>query len=212
MLIDLQQITIPPGDSILLNKVTWSQYEQILAELGEYRPTKVSYSKGLLEIMTPLFSHENAKVVIGDFVKILLEELNLDYEPAGSTTFKNEKMQQGVEPDESFYIANCQRIRGKERIDLTIDPPPDLAIEIDITNRTKFSNYLLLGVPELWRYDGKKLQINVLVEGQYVESALSNLFPNFDIKDKIPELLQRSKEIGSAKIRKVFREWVKEQS
>ena len=63
MLIDLKQITIPPGDSILLNKVTWSQYEQILAELGEYRPTKVSYSKGLLEIMTPLFS--NIKRLIG---------------------------------------------------------------------------------------------------------------------------------------------------
>ncbi|MGC1245211.1 MAG: Uma2 family endonuclease, partial [Spirulinaceae cyanobacterium] len=81
MLIDLQQITIPPGDRLLLNKITWPQYEQILVELGEYRSTKVAYSQGLLEIMTPLFSHENAKVVIGDFVKILLEELNLDYEP-----------------------------------------------------------------------------------------------------------------------------------
>ncbi len=211
MLIDLQQITIPPGDRLLLNKITWPQYEQILVELGEYRSTKVAYSQGLLEIMTPLFSHENAKVVIGDFVKILLEELNLDYEPAGSTTFKNEKMQQGVEPDESFYITNCQKIRGKERIDLTIDPPPDLAIEIDITNRTKFSNYLLLGVPELWRYDGKQLQINVLVENQYVESPLSNTFPDFDLKKKIPELLQQSKQVGSAKIRKVFREWLKKE-
>ena len=206
MLIDLKQITIPPGDHILLNKVTWLQYEQILAELGEYRPTKISYSKGFLEIITPLFSHENAKVVIGDFVKILLEELNLDYEPAGSTTFKNEKMQQGVEPDESFYIANCQSIRGKERINLTIDPPPDLAIEIDITNRTKFSNYLPLGVPELWRYDGKQLQINVLVGNQYLESLLSNTFPDFNIKEKIPELLQQSKQVGSAKIKKIFQE------
>lgn len=103
--------------------------------------------------MTPLFTHANAKVQIGIFVVILLDALQLDYKLSGSTTFKNKQMQQGVEPDESFYIQNCLAIRGKERIDLTVDPPPDLAIEIDITSRTQFDNYQLLGVPELGRYN-----------------------------------------------------------
>jgi Uma2 family endonuclease len=165
----------------------------------------------MLEIITPLFTHENAKSLIGDFVKILLDELGLDYEPSGSTTFKNEQTRQCVEPDESFYIQNCEAIRGKDRIDLTVDPPPDLAIEIDITSRTQFDNYQLLGVLELWRYNGKRLQINVLFNSKYIESQFSPSFPNFALIEKIPQFLEQSKQVGSAKALKAFRAWVKEQ-
>jgi Uma2 family endonuclease len=210
MLLELRKINIPPGDRVLLTDISWQEYEQILEELGEHRSAKLSYSNGILEIMTPLFIHENTTGLIGDFIKILLDELEIDYEPSGSTTFKNQQMNQGVEPDESFYIKNCLAIRGKERIDLTIDPPPDLAIEIDITSRTQLDNYRLLGVPELWRYNGKRLQINILQNEQYIESQVSSIFPDFELKNKIPQLLEQSKKIGSARILKEFRAWVKE--
>ncbi|HAG82563.1 MAG TPA: hypothetical protein DCL61_15725 [Cyanobacteria bacterium UBA12227] len=211
MLLELRKLSVPPGDRLLIKDVSWQEFEQILEELGEHRSARLCYSDRTLEIMTPLFTHENSKVLIGDFVKVLLNELELDYEPSGSTTFKNQQMAQGVEPDESFYIQHCQAIRGKERIDLTVDPPPDLAIEIDITSRTQFDNYQRLGVPELWRYNGQRLQINVLQDGKYIDSEVSPTFPNFILIDKIPQLLKESKQVGSAQVLRQFRFWVREQ-
>ena len=90
-------------------------------------------------------------------------------------------MYQAIEPDTCFYIRNYRAVIGKNRLDLAIDPPPDLAIEIDITSRTKFDNYLLLGVPELWRYTRKGFQINLLESDSYVESQTSPNFPNLPI-------------------------------
>jgi Uma2 family endonuclease len=210
MLLELSQLVVPPGDRTLLNNLTWPEFEQILAELGDHRAARLSFSNGTLEIMTPLFTHEHAKSLLGDFVKILLSELGWDYETAGSTTFKNASMMQVIEPDESFYIQNCMAIRGKARLDVSIDPPPDLAIEIDITSRTKFDNYQILAVPELWRYNGDRLQINLLRDGKYVESTTSDLFPGLALIPKIPQLINKSKQIGSAATIREFRDWVKE--
>ncbi len=210
MLLTLQQLEIPPGDRLILTALKWQDYEQILGELGEHRSLRLSYSQGTLEIMTPLFIHENTKILIGDLVKILLDELDLDYEAAGSTTFKSQTMDRGVEPDESFYIDNCTKIRGKQRINLDIDPPPDLAIEIDITNRTLFNNYEALRVPELWRYNGERLEINIIQNGRYVTTDTSYIFPQFYLIHKIPETLKIAKQIGSAKALKQFRKWVEQ--
>ncbi|ACB50755.1 hypothetical protein cce_1405 [Crocosphaera subtropica ATCC 51142] len=210
MLLTLKQLEIPPGDRLILTALKWQDYEEILEELGEHRSIRLSYSQGTLEIMTPLFIHENTKVLIGDLIRILLDELNLDYEAAGSTTFKSQIMDQGGEPDESFYIDNCTKIRGKERINLDNDPPPDLAIEIDITNRTLFNNYEALGVPELWRYNGQRLEINILQGGRYIIKDQSYLFPQFNLIQKIPETLKIAQTIGSAKALKQFRQWVKQ--
>ncbi|AFY68586.1 protein of unknown function DUF820 [Thalassoporum mexicanum PCC 7367] len=209
MLLQLSQIVVPPGDRTLLNNLTWPEFEQILAELGDRRAARLSFSNGTLEIMTPLFTHAHAKSLLGDFVKVLLTELSRDYECAGSTTFKNASMMQAIEPDESFYIQNCIAIRGKQRIDLSIDPPPDLAIEIDITSRTKFDNYQILAVPELWRYNGVRLQINLLQDGSYVESATSSLFPDLPLVTKIPQLITQSQQLGSAATMREFRDWVR---
>lgn len=151
MQIKFEQILVLPGERLLLKNVSWQQFESILEELGEHRGTKLNYSQGTLELMTPLLEHEKAKSIIGNIVEFLLEELNIDYEPSASTTLKNPQMNQGVEPDESFYIASRHAVIGKNKIDLSIAPPPDLAIEIDITSRTQFDNYQILGIPELWR-------------------------------------------------------------
>ncbi|NJQ96934.1 MAG: Uma2 family endonuclease, partial [Hydrococcus sp. CSU_1_8] len=139
--LQLKQITVPPGGRIVLHNVSWQQFEEILEELGEHRSSRIAYSRGTLEIMTPLPEHEVAKVLIGDLVKILLEELEIDCESFGSTTFKRRDSERGIEPDDSFYIQNHKQMIGKDRIDLTIDPPPDLAIEIDLTTKTQLDGY-----------------------------------------------------------------------
>ncbi|OCQ98211.1 hypothetical protein BCD64_12925 [Nostoc sp. MBR 210] len=211
MLLELNQLIVPAGHQLLIKNISWSTYKHILAELGENRSSRISYSQGVLEIMAPLPEHEVAKVMIGDFVKALLEELDIEFWSLGSTTFDEEEMDAGVEPDDCFYIQNEAAVRGKDRIDLTIDPPPDLAIEIDITSRTRFNNYEVLGVPELWRWRGNKLEISVLINGKYVTTNNSLAFPNLPISQVIPEYLQRSKTEGRNAAMKAFRAWIREQ-
>lgn len=211
MQLELNQLIVPPGHQLLLKDVSWQMFEKILEELGETRAARVSYSKGMLEIMTPLAEHEDDKVIIGDLVKALLEELDIEFRSLGSTTFKNEDMRQAVEADDCFYIQNEAVIRGKKRINLSVDPPPDLAIEIDITSRTKFNNYEALGVPELWRYNGRKLQINVLQAGKYVESSTSYYFPALPIGQVIHQYVEQSKTLGRNATMRAFRNWVRQQ-
>jgi len=211
MQIGLKQITVQPGNQLLLKDITWQMFETILAELGKNRSSRLSYSNGTLEIMVPCMEHEVNKVLISDLVKILLEELDREFWPLGSTTLKNAKIAQGVEPDTCFYIQNEAAVRGKNRIDLETDPPPDLAIEIDITSRTQLNNYAALGVPELWRYNGANLQISVLQDGKYIQSDRSLQFPNFPIAHLIPQYLEQSKTAGRNVAMKAFRGWVKAQ-
>ncbi len=162
MQLQLAQLNVQPGQRMLLQDVSWEQFEQILDELGEERSSRLAYYKGTLEIMVPLMEHENGKENIGDFVKAMLEAVEIEFVPLGSTTFKRQNMDSGVEPDECFYIQNETAMRGRRRIDLTVDPPPDLAIEIDITSSSEIKkrSYEALGVPELWIYDGCLLEIN----------------------------------------------------
>ena len=212
MLLELKRLDIPLGQKILVKDVSWLEFEQILEELGEHRGSKIAYDNSTLEIMTPLPEHESNKLFITNFIEILLEELEIEFYPLGSTTFKNQLMQSGVEPDNCFYIENEAKIRGKERIDLTVDPCPDLALEIDITSRTHKDIYAKLGVPELWQFDKQgNLQINVLKVAVYQSVEFSPHFPNFPLKDVIPVYLKQIKQEGRNKTMKAFRNWVKEQ-
>ncbi|MDZ8135697.1 MAG: Uma2 family endonuclease [Nostoc sp. DedQUE04] len=209
MLLKLQQIIVKPGQQMLLQDISWQQLEDILEEMGERRAARISYSHGWLEIMVPLPEHEKDKELIGDLVKILLEILQIDFEPFGSTTLKNERMRQAVEPDTSFYIQNQAAVIGKKRIDLNIDPPPDLAIEIDITSRTRFQNYEILGVPELWRHTQQGLEILLLKEGKYIKSESSPNFPGIPIVELVNEYVQQCLTIGRSQAMRNFRDWAK---
>ncbi|MEH1933606.1 MAG: Uma2 family endonuclease [Nostoc sp.] len=211
MLLELNQLIVRAGHQLLIKDVSWSAYKRILAALGDNRSYRIAYSQGVLEIMAPLPEHEVAKVIIGDLVKALLEELDLEFWSLGSTTFDQESLDAGVEPDDCFYIQNEARIRGKDRINLETDPPPDLAIVIDITSRTRFNNYQALRVPELWRWNGSLLEINLLFDGKYVESTTSSIFPNLPIYQVIPEYLMLSKTNGRNATMKAFRAWIRQQ-
>jgi len=211
MLLELKRLTVPPGQRVLLDEVSWDEFEAILEEFGEHRAARVAYDKGILEIMTPLPEHESGKVFIGDFIKAILEELDIEFLSLGSTTFKNQAMLQGIEPDDCFYIQNEAIVRGKDRLDLTIDPPPDLALEIDITSRTHQNIYEALGIPELWRFENGKLQINILQpDGKYARQERSSIFPDLPLMENLPKYVQTSKVIGRNKTMKLFRQWVKD--
>jgi len=212
MSIAFKQIILNPGEKILLQDVSWSQFESLLEELGLQRNSRLGYSHGLLEIMVPLPEHEKAKEIISDMVKILLDELHIKCESLGSTTFKNPAMSQAVEPDSCFYIANFQAVINQDRIDLSTTPPPDLAIEIDISSRTRLENYRILGVPELWRYNHQGIEIKVLENGEYISYDYSPNFPQFpQLKEIINQAIKRSKQQGRSQTLWEFRDWVKQQ-
>jgi Uma2 family endonuclease len=161
--------------------------------------------------MSPLAEHEYAKCLIADMVAILLEEMDREFIALGSTTLKNDHAEQAVEPDECFYIRHEAEVRGKSRIDLNTDPPPDLALEIDLTSRTHFRHYAALGIPELWRYEGQKLEILVLRQGVYQSAEHSMLFPEFDLKGTVPEVLRQCQLLGRNRALKTFRQGVRSQ-
>lgn len=207
--LQLRQLVVYPGDTLHLQDVDWAEFEAIVAELGDRRASRIAYIDRTLEIRMPLPEHEKAKVWIGDMVKILLEELDVDAECFGSTTFKRKDLGVGVEPDDCFYIQNAERMIGVNRLDLTIDPPPDLAIEVDVTSKTGLEVYLQLGVPEVWRFEDGRLRISVLDRGVYQETETSAQFPNLSIAQKIAEAIISGQTIGRSKVLKEFRAWVR---
>lgn len=211
MQLQLNQLDVKPGQRVLLRNISWNEFEQILDELGNSRASRLAYYRGMLEIMVPLAAHEDGKILISNLVEILLEELDIEFRNLGSTTFKRRDMASGVEPDACFYIQHEAVIRGKNKIDANFDPPPDLAIEIDITSvsEIKKSSYEALGVPELWIYDGRSLQIYVL-QHQYVATHQSQIFPNLPIVEVIPQYVAESKVQGRNAAIKAFRAWVQQ--
>ncbi len=157
----------------------------------------------------PLPEREKIKVLIRDFVQVLMDEMEIDFEGFGSTTFKRVDKLAGLEPDDCFYIQNNVAMRGIRKLDMTIDPPPDLAIEVDVTSKTKFDVYRVLGVPELWLYD-QTLKIYILRDGEYIESELSPIFGDIPIRDVIPQFLEISLSQGRSTAMKAFRVWMQE--
>ncbi len=199
-----------PEQIVHLSGISWQTYEALLAEIGD-RQIRLTYNRGNLEIMVPSPEHERFKTIMGRFVETLAEELDVRIEPLGSTTFKRPELS-GAEPDECFYIQNISAVKGKKRIDLNQDPPPDLVVEIDITSRSANSLqvYTDLGVPEVWIYNGSRLRINRLENGKYVECESSLAFPSLPILE-IVRFLEQAETMDYLELVKAFRNWVKSQ-
>jgi Uma2 family endonuclease len=207
--LQLRQLVVQPGQRIQLQDVSWPEFEAILDELGDQRACRIAYRDQVLEMRMPSPEHEVDKELIGDMVKILLEELDIDNECFGSTTFKRQDLGTGIEPDQCFYIRNYAAMIGKRRVDLALDPPPDLAIEVDVTSKTGLDAYQTLGVPELWRLEDGKLRISRLQDGYYQEANFSAYFPDFPILNSVAQFLDRSHTEGRSQTLKAFRQWVR---
>ena len=196
---------------IVLDDVSWSFYERVLEELGN-RPTRVTYFRGRIEIMAPLAEHESSKRYIGSLIDILTVELNIATARFGSTTFRREDAQVGLEPDECYYFQNAGRVRGMKRFDPAIHPAPDLAIEVDITSRSiaREPIYADLRVPELWRYDGFHIAVLFLEPsgGKYRASATSRAFP-FLSMDKFEAFVHRMEQEEQTAVLREFQTWAR---
>jgi len=170
----------PTEQKIILIGVSWETYEHLLDDLSDSGSPRLTYDRGTLEIMSPSAEHEEINRTIALLVEVLAEELGVDIRNLGSTTFRREDIERGFEPDSCFYIKHLDEIEGKTQLDLAVDPPPDLVVEIDVTSPSidKLPIYALAGVPEIWRYDGDgELVIYMLLAGEYQQSDASLAFP-----------------------------------
>lgn len=185
------QTIVQLEQKVQLSGISWQTYETLLKEL-RHRRLRLTYNRGNLEIMVPSPEHERYKEIIGRFVETLAEELEIRIAPVGSTTFKRPELV-GAEPDKSFYIRNLDAVKGKKRIDLAQDPPPDLVVEIDITSSSEigFPVYANMGVPEIWRYDGTCFTVYQLQAQEYIPCEESLAFPNLPITE-ISQFLQQA--------------------
>lgn len=203
--IPIRALKLSPGSHLLIENVSWDQYDALLTELGEDRVTpRINYCHNTLELMAPLPIHERPNRLIADIVKALLDGQDRDWEDFGSTTFRKAQAA-GLEPDTCFYIQNAEYMRTCERFDPDQDPPPDLAIESDVTSKTTLETYGLLKVPEVWIYTKNVLEIYILQGDDYLRSDESATLPSLPIREMIPALLQQAKQIGTRKMLKQLR-------
>jgi Uma2 family endonuclease len=167
----------PPEQRILLDNITWETYESLLQAHCDRSVPRFTYDRGQLEIMSPSIEHEELKDTVTLLVNTLAEEMGINTRSFGSATFRRADLQRGFEPDGCFYVQSVTRIQGRTELDLTVDPPPDLVIEIDLTSPSlpKFPIFAQLGVPEVWRADGSQMHIFCLEGGQYVAHAESSI-------------------------------------
>jgi Uma2 family endonuclease len=204
-------VVSPPEQRIVLENITWNVYESILAVHQDRSVPRFTYDRGRLEIMSPSAEHEELKHLIALYVEVIAEELGINVRGLGSTTFRREDMQRGFDPDTCFYVQNAGLIRGKTELDLTVAPPPDVVIEIDLTSPSlaKFPIFAQLGVPEIWRYDGRRWQIFRRADTTYVEQAESLAFPSLTA-EILTDFLAESRTLDRLEWLRRLRAWVRE--
>jgi Uma2 family endonuclease len=193
----------------VLYGVSWRFYEAFLSEMAERR-IFLTYDRGNLEIMSPSGKHARSSCLLGRLVEILTEELDIPVDNLGDMTFRREDLDRGLEPDECYYLRNEPRIRGKDEIDLTTDPPPDLGIEVDISRSSlnKLGVYAALGFPEVWRYDGTTVHVHILQpDGRYAVGETSVSFPFLPMAE-LGRFLQRASTMDKTSWARSFRAWV----
>ncbi len=196
-----------------ISPVTWRTYENFLEDLGEGYADRLSYSDGVLEIMSPSSTHGLYNADIQFFIYELCCITGKGCMALGNFTLKQNKLQKGIEPDNCFYIQNEPEVRNKQKIDLAQDVPPDLAIEIDISTDStkKLDIYASIGVPELWFFDGDELVIYQLKQQNYEITPDSAIFPNLNLETHILQLIELGYEIGHAQACKKLIEEIKQQ-
>lgn len=200
------------GGAILLNNVSWNEYEMFLEDFEERAGWRLAYDGGKLEIMPPLMMHEDPSVSTDNFVRAYCDYFDLNLQSAGSTTFRRKLKEKGVEPDACFYIQSADKVIGKiKSLDPKNYPVPDVAVEVDITHDSldKFPIYAALGVPELWLYDGDDLTFYELAGEKYQPISNSVALPLLS-SETLAEFLKMSSEKGQTFSLKSFRRFLGE--
>ena len=205
-------VQTPPEQRFILWSASWRTYERLLRAFEERPGVRLTYDRGVLEIMTLSHGHEYSAHLLGRLVEALTEELNLPLHGGKSTTLRRRKRQRGLEPDECYWIANEPLVRGKRELDLKRDPPPDLGMEIDVSRSSinRMAIYEAIRVQEVWRYDGHVLSFHILGQDEkYTESSHSLAFPQLTPSDLLT-FLNLSDQMDDNAIIRQFRAWVRQ--
>jgi Uma2 family endonuclease len=204
---------IPRQQRFILDGVSWQRYTRLL-HLFSDRHLRLTYDRGFLEIMTLSYEHEGLAHFHGRMIIALTEELNLPIAGGGSTTFRIKRKEKGLEPDDCYWIAHESDVRGKKRIDLRTDPPPDVAVEVDISRSSmdRMGIYASLRVPEVWRHDAHGLAFFSLNSvGEYDPAAASPTFPIAVTPADLMQFIQLRGKLDDNAIIKQFRQWIRRQ-
>ena len=183
-----------PSSRVLLHEVSWELYEQLRDDEANWH-VRMSYDDGELELMSPSQRHGAIEIRFGLFLMELARVLGFKCKPLGNTTWKKQRSKKGKEADGCFYLASYERVRHK-KIDLNVDPPPDLAVEVEISRSAinSLNIYAALGVPEIWRFDGSRFQIHGRQDdGTYLELGSSPSLP-FLRPEEVVEWMSRGEE------------------
>jgi Uma2 family endonuclease len=194
----------------LIEEVSWEAYEALL-KCWASRSKRMTYDRGRLEFMSPLLSHEQYGSLLGRMIWGFAFERRIPVHSGRMVTLKRESMERGLEPDDCFWIQNEPRMRCRKEFDSEEDPPPDLAVEIDITTSSlpRMSIYATLGVPEVWRFDGTTFTINLLREGAYLESERGLALPAMTT-EVVTRYLSLSDQVGEVELMAEFIDWIRE--
>lgn len=195
----------------VLHDLDWGTYTRLLRAFQHRRGFRLTYDRGILEIMSPLWEHGAAAYILGRFVDVLTQELMLPCRAGGMITLRRKRKQRGLEPENCYWIASAGQLHGKTQLDLRIDPPPDLAIEVDVTHGSidRLAIYAALGVPEVWRLSNQQLSFHVLDVATYQVRPNSLSFPRLASTDLLPFFLQWGQIDDTALVVR-FRDWVQQ--
>jgi Uma2 family endonuclease len=185
--------------SVVLYNQSWAFYQRMLADQQDAGNPRLTFNQGTLEIKVASFQHEQINRQLAELFTTIADEFGIEFIHSGSTTFDREDLQRGFQPDSSFYIQHADDIRGKLRINLTVDPSPDLVLEIDITHPSlnKLPIFAALNIPEVWRFSDDALTILKLADGEYIEHAQSDALPGVS-NAQLTELLGKSAQMKRA--------------
>lgn len=187
----LPPAVLSPTDAVVaLDRVSWATFTALA---GESRGGRLAYDRGRLEIMSPSLGHENVKSLLCRFIEMFAEERGIDVVAAGSVTLARNDLDRGIEADACYFFGSHARLRNRDAIDLAVDPPPDLAVEVDMSRSSvdKLAIYAALGVAELWRTDGRMIEILQLGSDGYRLAAVSGLLPGFPRAEAMRLLVNR---------------------
>ncbi|MEO0986190.1 MAG: Uma2 family endonuclease [Cyanobacteria bacterium J06639_14] len=203
-----EQIQLPEGSQVTLTYQTWADYEALLASRRDDAVVKIRYNAHTqtISLMAPMAGHGNRSRTLADLVTALLRHQNGNWHGFDPITLKRLR-EAGLEPDTCFYIQNWQAALGKDRIDLAVDPSPDLAIAVDLTSFTDLDIYQTLAVPEVWIYRQQQLSIYVLTPDGYEDRRISSTFPTVDVKTVLPEYVERAWKEGSSVALRAFEQY-----
>lgn len=197
-------------ERFLLTGISWTFYLAFCEELGERR-IRLSFDRGSLEIMVTKSPHEYYKKMLAKLVEAIVLERDIPVRSGGSMTFQREDLQKGFDPDECWWIAHEAKVRAVRDFDFQNDPPPDLAIEVEITSSlvNRIGIYAAMGVAELWRFNGRKLRFLLLQDdGTYQESATSRAFDFLKPEHLQPFLVWDEQADETARVRQ-FVNWLR---